>query len=60
MYTIISQGNKIMPYITEFVVNNKEEIKEINIDTISPGSTCIVTDDSSVYMLNIDKEWKLL
>lgn len=49
-----------MPYVTEFVVNTKKDIEEINIETISPGSTCIVINDSSVYMLNTDKEWKLL
>lgn len=49
-----------MPYVTEFVVNTKNDITEINTDTISPGSTCIVINDSSIYILNTDKEWKLL
>lgn len=58
-YSSIKQGSKDAPYIAELVVNS-----EADIDTIpthyAPGSTCIVIESSNVYMLNLDKEWKLL
>lgn len=57
MYSSIRQADKTTPYVVEFVVDTKNEIDEIPIDTIRPGSTVIVIADASVYMLNNQKKW---
>lgn len=60
MYSSIRQGDKTTPYVVEFVVNEVSEIDEIPTDTIRPGSTCIVINGSLVYMLDNNKQWKIL
>jgi hypothetical protein len=50
-YSIIKQNDNISAYVTEFVVDNEEDIQELPTN-VFPGSTCIVTSTSNVYMLN--------
>lgn len=60
MYSILQSGNNVTPYVAELMVDTPDEIAEINIDSIRPGSTCIVTSTSEVFMLNNKKEWAKL
>lgn len=60
MINIISQGDKTMPHVGEFVADTESDVSKISTSSISPGSTCIVIETSNVYMLNSSKEWKLL
>ena len=59
-YKITRQGDKTTPYIVEIVVDTNADVQEIKTDTYAPGSTIIVLEDSSVYMLSNKKEWKKL
>lgn len=58
MFSITTQGNKTMPYLTEFVADSESDLKKIDISAIAPGSTCIIIETSEVYILNNKKEWK--
>lgn len=60
MYSSIRQGDKSGPYIVEFVADQVSDLEQIPVDDIRAGSTCIIIADSSVYMLDHDKTWKLL
>lgn len=59
-YFSIKTADKSSAYVEEFVVNTDADVALIPVELIAPGSTCIVIENSTVYMLNIDKEWKLL
>lgn len=56
MFTITKQGDEIRPYVTEIVVDTEEEVSSLPTH-YTPGSSCIVTGTSSVYMLNNKHEW---
>lgn len=56
MYRLYKQNDDIQAYVTEFVADTVEDVKDLPT-TVYPGSTCIVTENSSVYMLNASKQW---
>ena len=60
MYYVIRSADKSAPYVTELVADTDADVKDIQVDLYEPGTTCIVIENSSVYMLNTQKEWKLL
>ena len=60
MFTVIRTADKSMAYVVELVVDKESDVASIPVDTYLPGSTCIVIESSNVYMLNNEKEWKLL
>lgn len=58
-FSSTKQGAIQAPYVVEYVADKESDIK--NLPThVAPGSTCIVVESSSVYMLNNNKEWKVL
>ena len=56
MYNIKQQGDTVQNGIVEFVADTRADI-----DTISTnwemGSTCLIIEDSSVWILGSDKQW---
>ena len=59
MINVIKQNDNVSTYITEFVADTEDDIKDLPTDPseVYPGSTCIVVATASVYMLNNKKEW---
>lgn len=61
MFRLMKQNNNIAVYVTEFVADEEADIADLPTDdSVYPGSVCIVTATSNVYMLNNKKEWKKL
>lgn len=59
MYKITRQGNTEQTYVIEAVCDNLTDITTLPINW-EVGSTCIVIEDSSVWMLGNDKNWHKL
>ena len=59
MINVIKQNEHVSVYVTEFVADTEDDIKDLPTDPkeVYPGSTCIVVATSNVYMLNNNKEW---
>lgn len=58
MYSIIEQSGTTSTYVTEYIVDTVIEIQELpKMPKILAGSSCIVLENSSVYMLGNDNEW---
>ena len=55
-YSIMKQNDKIQYNIVEYIVDSTSEINTLPTD-IGPGSTCLVTGTSEVYVLNTNKQW---
>lgn len=60
MYNVISNGNNVQSAVTEFVADTLNDIDTLPTTGITPGSDCIVLEDSSVWMLGNDKTWHQL
>lgn len=55
------QNGKTLAYVTDFVVDTQSDMEKLpKMPAISPGSTCLVLDTVSVFMLNTEGEWKEL
>lgn len=59
MIKIIKQNEHTSVYVTEFVADTEDDIKDLPTEPskVYPGSTCIVVATASVYMLNNQQEW---
>lgn len=55
-YTIIQQGDTVQNGIIAAACDYDSQIANLPTDWI-PGSTCIVLESSSVWMLGLDKTW---
>lgn len=62
MVRIMKQNDDVKQYVTEFVADTEADITDLptKINEVYPGSVCIVTETSNVYMLNNNEEWVLL
>lgn len=58
-YSITQTGAKISPNVVNLVVDTDADIGSLPTH-FSPGSSCIVTGSSNVYMLNNAKTWVIL
>jgi len=56
MYKIIANGEDIQQTVVEIVADYITDIDTIPT-SFSPGSSCIVIENSSVWMLGNDKAW---
>lgn len=56
MFNIMKQNDKTATYVTEYVADTDADIADLPTN-IYPGSVCIVTENSKVYMLNASKQW---
>lgn len=57
MFKITKQNERTATYVTEFVADEEADIQELPTTEVAPGSVCIVTATSNVYMLNNQEEW---
>ena len=57
MFSIIKQSDNISPYVIEFVADTEADVEQLPTISAFPGSTCIVTENASVYILNNEKNW---
>ena len=55
-YTIIQQGDTVQTYILEIMCDARQDVETLPTHWAS-GSSCLVIEDSSVWVLGIDKEW---
>jgi hypothetical protein len=56
MYSITKNSDISQPYVCEIVADTRADIEEIPAD-FAPGSTCVVLEDTSVWMLGNDAIW---
>lgn len=57
MFTIARNSNKVAYGIKHFVIDTEQDLKEIPLGTVYPGSTAIILESSARYMLNNKREW---
>lgn len=60
MFSIIRQNDNTSTYVTEFLVDNESDMTTLPIDSVDPGSTCLVAASGNVYILDNTKQWKQL
>lgn len=56
MINIISQSGKTTVYLKEFVIDTRDDVKDLPV-TIPEGSSALCLEDSSVWVLGT-KGWK--
>jgi len=56
MASVYKNGNNIQSRLVEMSVDTRAEIASLPTSYF-PGSTCIVIEDSSVWMLGEDEIW---
>ena len=56
MFRIYKQNDNTQPYVTEYVADTIADVNELPTD-VDPGSVCIVTEGTKVFMLNASREW---
>ena len=59
MYRLYKQNDDIQAYVTEFVADTDDDIKDLPT-SVYPGSVRIVAASSNVYILNASSQWVLL
>ena len=57
MYNIIRQGDTDQNNILQYCCDTREDLAKLPTKD-GAGSTCIVIEDSSVYMLDSKGQWK--
>lgn len=59
MINITKQSGKSTAYITEFIVDTIAEIANLPLyPNVSKGSSALILENSSVYILSGKNEWK--
>jgi len=59
MYKVIKNGDNTNSTVTELVADFISDIEDLPTD-LGFGSSCIVIENSSVWMLGNDKQWHQL
>ena len=59
MFTVTANGDNIQSSVVEIVADNLTDITNLPT-TFGAGSSCIVLENSSVWMLGNDKAWHQL
>ena len=59
MINYIGQGGNVQYNVVELIIDTAAEIIDLPTN-VAPGSTCFVIENSTVYMLNGNGEWKEL
>lgn len=55
-YTAYQNSDNIVPYYQDIVADSLSDINTLPTDS-APGSTCLVLEDSSVWVLGSDRVW---
>lgn len=57
MFTLTKQNGSEQYGKIEFVADDRSDIATLPLEDILPGSTCLVVEDSSVWILSPSKRW---
>ena len=58
MINIRKQGDRVTAYLTEFVIDEKQEIEELPIfPNVAKGSVCFCIENGVIYILGGNNEW---
>lgn len=61
MAIIREQSGNTRNYVTDFIVDQKTEVASLPVfPQVAKGSSCLVIEDSSFYILGEDNTWKPL
>ncbi len=55
-YSSYQNSDNIVPYYAALVADTNADVDELPTD-FAPGSTCLVIEDSSLWILGNDKIW---
>lgn len=55
-YSSYQNSDNIVPYYVALVADTNTDVAELSTD-FAPGSTCLVIEDSSLWILGNDKTW---
>lgn len=56
----VQQDNDVAYGVNSYMADTRADLANINVQGDQPGTTCIVLEDSSVHMLDTNKEWQEL
>lgn len=56
MYSYIMQGEDITYNVVELTADTRDDVNALPT-SCAPGSTCLIIEDSSVWMMNSKKQW---
>lgn len=56
MYRLYKQNDDVAAYVSEFVADSANDIQNLPTN-VYPGSTCLITSTSDVYILSAQKQW---
>lgn len=56
MISVTANGSNVQSSIVEFTADELNDINNLPTN-VGQGSTCLVIEDSSVWMLSSDKTW---
>ena len=59
-YRYTQQNDDVTYKVNSYVADTKADVAFIDVTNDEPGTTCIVLEDSSVYMLDTQKDWREL
>lgn len=55
-YRAYKQNDNISAYVTEFVADTEADLTNLPT-SVYPGSTCIITESSKVFILSASGKW---
>lgn len=55
-YSVYRNSDHTAAYVNELIADTTADIENLPTD-YTPGSTCIVIEDSSIWILGNDKAW---
>ena len=56
-YILYVNDNDYPGYHVEYIVDTRADMANVPTDKAAPGSSCLVTEDSSVWVLNTQRRW---
>ena len=56
MYSVTANGSNVQSSVVEFVADRLTDIETLPTN-VGAGSTCLVIENSSVWILGTDKTW---
>jgi len=57
MFSITKQSDNISPYIVEYVADTEADVAQLPTTSAYPGSTCLVIETATVWILNNNRKW---
>lgn len=56
MYRLYKQNDDVAAYVSEFIADTTADLEDLP-KSVYPGSTCLITSTSDVYVLSAQKKW---